>query len=538
MSAERVEYMPEDAAWIQANTCASSSVTKTSYEAAFPHNVHSTQHEQTLDDYVSETRSSCNEEVVVNQHDTSTPYTIHDQVMAAYRGEIPRFLLSGEEEGILSRAVQAGKAAAEKLYECDEFSDGIKSQLQQDIHTASLAKEAFIVANRGLIKSIALKYDRAGVLFDDLIQEGSIAVLRAAEEFDFTKGVKFGTFATEVIKKQVRRAATEQIGPIRRTEHTSRDIYKVMKAEHQLTQQLRRNPNDTEVDQLLGDTVRNKKEVRRLKEIQILSVDSVVKEGKDVTLLDTIPSSGPALEDIVIEKDEVSCIRNAIRDTLNPREQSIINAFFYHDIPQCQIAEELGVSSSRVQQIVSRSLKKLRESIVPNGIPQDMETHGSELEQDSRSLEDILSKPEYNALKLKYLSFYDSKKTFAQISQHRLKHFMGSVYKKLNVKNEYGLIPLGIHSGLVDLSVVAEKLQFNFSNVDALTAQEWKVFEAVSENCALSYAEICNSLSLQTKTLQNHLTNINKKLGLQGREQAVLYYFAMRASIKQKAEEE
>jgi RNA polymerase primary sigma factor len=248
-------------------------------------------------------------------------------------GRVP--LLTAEQEVLLAKRVERGDVAA-------------KSQM--------------IEANLRLVVSIAKPHLGRGLSFLDLIQEGSLGLIRAVEKFDYRRGFKFSTYATWWIRQAVTRAIADKARTIRMPVHMVERLNRVVLVERRLVQQLAREPRAEEIAAELELTTAEVREIRRMAQLPV-SLEKPIGEQEDAKLADFVEDE---LAESPFEEAAVSLLCMEVEQALSAlpeRERQLIELRFGLHGGQPQTLEEVGrafgVTRERARQIENKTLKTL-----------------------------------------------------------------------------------------------------------------------------------------------------------------------------------
>ncbi len=293
-----------------------------------------------------------------------------------YLQEIGRIrLLRADEEIELARKI-ADLLELERIRETlsselerdpqdNEWAKAVEMNPQQFRHRLYLgrrAKDKMVQSNLRLVVSIAKKYMNRGLSFQDLIQEGSLGLIRAAEKFDHEKGYKFSTYATWWIRQAITRAIADQSRTIRLPVHLYETISRIKKTTKLLSQGMGRKPTEEEIATKMEMTIEKLRFIAKSAQLPI-SLETPIGKEEDSRLGDFIEADGEMPEDQV-SKNLLREDLESVLDTLSPRERDVLRLRYGLDDGRMKTLEEIGqifnVTRERIRQIEAKALRKLR----------------------------------------------------------------------------------------------------------------------------------------------------------------------------------
>ena len=301
-----------------------------------------------------------------------------DSVRAYLRdiGRIP--LLEHEEEIMLGRKVQRlmelEKIRAEleedlgqKIDDrtlCDHTTNEWKD-IRRELREGRKAKEKMVTANLRLVVSVAKKYTKRNMELLDIIQEGTIGLVRGVEKFDPHRGYKFSTYAYWWIRQGITRAIAEKSRAIRLPIHVTENLNKLKKAQRELSQRNGLMPDVFQLSDELGLSVEEIKDLM-CKARQPTSLEIKIGENKDTSLIDLLEDETQLPNDLL----ETACIKEDIRELIKdlPEMQAAVISMRYgigdeilEPMSMTAIGQVLNMSRDRVRTLENKAIRSLRE---------------------------------------------------------------------------------------------------------------------------------------------------------------------------------
>lgn len=227
-------------------------------------------------------------------------------------------------------------------------------------------RDQLIVSHLNLVRFLASKFKNRGEPLDDLIQVGTIGLIKAIDRFDPSRGLEFTTYATPTILGEIKRHFRDKGWSVRVPRRLQELSAKVNQANDELTNELSRSPSVEEIAKRVGASVDDVLEAMESSS----AYSSVPLEGGGSSDDDDAPSviDHYATEDEnLAASDDRIVLVDAIRD-FSPREKDVIRMRFFEGMTQVEIAERLGISQVQVSRLLRRTLRRVQDKIDPEGL--------------------------------------------------------------------------------------------------------------------------------------------------------------------------
>lgn len=227
------------------------------------------------------------------------------------------------------------------------------------------AKNKLIESNLKLVISVAFRYTGQGLDLMDLIQEGNLGLIRAAEKYDFRKGVRFSTYATRWIRQAITRAIADRASIVRIPVFMKERFAKLSRQIRELEQMIGREPTIEEIEKHTGQSRKIIEEYKKITHDfnNLFSLDEMIQGTDQIPLVESIQSDAPELDARLIEEENRAAVQRAI-SYFDERTQKIIRLRFGLDGAEPktlkEIGDEFGLSREWIRRILMKAVRSLR----------------------------------------------------------------------------------------------------------------------------------------------------------------------------------
>ena len=224
------------------------------------------------------------------------------------------------------------------------------------------ALDALVRANLRFVVSVAKQYQFQGLSLPDLINEGNLGLIKAAQKFDETKGFKFISYAVWWIRQSILQAISEQARVVRLPLNQVGSLGKIHKISARFEQENERDPSAEELAEVLEMPVEKVAGTLRVSG-RSMSIDAPFSDGEDNSLLDVLENKDSLIADSFLMKESLGKEIQRTLSVLSDKERSVLECYFGIGCPEMSleaIGEELGLTKERTRQIKEKALKRLR----------------------------------------------------------------------------------------------------------------------------------------------------------------------------------
>ncbi len=225
------------------------------------------------------------------------------------------------------------------------------------------AFDRMVESNLRLVVSIAKRFTGRGVPFADLIEEGNLGLMKAAEKYDWRKGFRFSTYATHWIRQSISRSVDEKSGIIRAPVHLAEKRQKLRRSENVFRQKTGRDPSDEELAEMMKTS---SEKIRELRESMpgTVSLSTPAGEDEESELIDFLPDERAVSPENQTDRTLLRETMEELLMRLSPREQEVVRRRFGFDNGQPEtlekIGNDMGITRERVRQIEKKAIRRLR----------------------------------------------------------------------------------------------------------------------------------------------------------------------------------
>ena len=275
--------------------------------------------------------------------------------------KIQKSITNRSSEALDKYLVEIGRAPLISIDEEIELAQKIKKGGRD----GERAKEKLVTANLRFVVSVAKQYQHQGLSLTDLIDEGNIGLVKAAEKFDETRGFKFISYAVWWIRQSILQAIAEQSRIVRLPLNQVGSLNKINREMNKFEQDYKRKPSLSELSHATKSE-EEKIDQSLMADSHHVSIDAPFQEGEDNSMVDVMAGGDDSRPDKQVDHESMALeLESVLRKVLKEREITIIRECFgigCHEKGLEEIGDQLGLTRERVRQIREKSIAKLRDS--------------------------------------------------------------------------------------------------------------------------------------------------------------------------------
>ena len=274
--------------------------------------------------------------------------------------KISKSITNRSSEALDKYLVEIGR---EPMVSIDEEIE-LAQKIRKGGREGERAKDKLVKANLRFVVSVAKQYQHQGLSLTDLIDEGNIGLVKAAEKFDETRGFKFISYAVWWIRQSILQAIAEQSHLVRVPLNQVGSVNKINKMLNKFEQEHERRPSIEEISEKV-DLPEDKVDDAMKISSRHVSVDAPFAEGEDNSLLDVLANNDTPMADNTLVLESLRSEIDTALQVLNERERNVIEAFFGINQPEMTLEEigtKYGLTRERVRQIKEKAIRRLRSS--------------------------------------------------------------------------------------------------------------------------------------------------------------------------------
>ena len=272
--------------------------------------------------------------------------------------KIQKSITNRSSEALDKYLVEIGRAPLISIDEEIELAQKIKKGGRE----GERAKNKLVTANLRFVVSVAKQYQHQGLTLTDLIDEGNIGLIKAAQKFDETRGFKFISYAVWWIRQSILQAIAEQSRIVRLPLNQVGSLNKINHEINKFEQENERKPSVEEMADRIDLPEEKIAEAMKINTHHV-SMDAPFAEGEDNSLLDFLPNTDSPSTDNVLDQESLRTEIGRVLDVLNDREQKVIKAFFgigMQEMTLEEIGDKYNLTRERVRQIKEKAIRRLR----------------------------------------------------------------------------------------------------------------------------------------------------------------------------------